>query len=125
MIGNVHAYADASFRTQDEKTCSVEGRIVFLTNGKKSAPLLWKSKKIMKVCDSTKSAETLACDKVTDDAIFLARQIRQIYTGEKSMKQIPVKVFTDSKPLHDSIYSTKQVDRKSEGHLDKRRSREL
>ena len=113
----IHAYADASYRTQDEKTRSVEGRIIFLTNGKKAAPLLWKSKKIVKVCDSTKSAETLACDKVTDDAIFLARQVRQIYTGEKSIKQIPVRVFTDSKPLYDSLYSTKQVERKSMRHV--------
>ena len=43
--------------------------------------------------------------------------VREIYTGEKSFKQIPVEMFTDSKPLHESLYSTKQVDRKSIRHV--------
>ena len=108
----IHGYADASLKTQDGKTQSVEGRILFLTNGKKASPILWKSKKISRVAESTKSAETLAMDKATDDAIFIARMVHQIYTGRKTMEQIPVYMFTDSRPLHDSIYSTKQVERK-------------
>ena len=43
--------------------------------------------------------------------------VQEIYTGKKSFKQIPVEMFTDSKPLHESIYSTKQVDRKSIRHV--------
>ena len=113
----IHGYADASYRTQDGKTRSVEGRILFLTNGKKASPILWKSKKISRVADSTKSAETLAMDKACDDAIFLAWIVHQIYTGRKTLEQIPVHMFTDSKPLHDSIYSTKQVDRKTMRHV--------
>ena len=77
----IHGHADASFKTQDGKTRSVEGRILFLTNGRKASPILWKSKKISRVADSTKSAETLAMDKVTDDAIFIATMVHQIYTG--------------------------------------------
>ena len=113
----VHAFCDASYKTQDDKVRSVEGRILFLTNGKKASPILWKSRKISRVCDSTKTAETLAADKATDDAIYLARMIHEIYTGNKSMKQIPVEVFTDSKPLYESIHSTKQVERKSIRHV--------
>ena len=113
----IHGFADASFKTQDGRTRSVEGRILFLTNGKKASPILWKSKKISRVADSTKSAETLAMDKATDDAIFMARMVHQIYTGRKTLEQIPVKIFTDSQPLHDSIYSTKQVERKTMRHL--------
>ena len=33
------------------------------------------------------------------------------------MKQIPVTVYSDSEPLIESIYSTKQVDRKTVRHL--------
>ena len=95
----------------------MEGRILFLTNGKKASPILWKSKKISRVADSTKSAETLAMDKASDDAIFIARMVNQIYTGRKTLEQIPVYMFTDSRPLHDSIYSTKQVEWKTMRHV--------
>ena len=113
----IFGFSDASYKTVDDKTRSVEGRILFLTNGEKSCPIMWKAKKIPRVADSTKTAETLAADKTLDDAIFYARMIREIYTGEKSFKQIPVEMFTDSKPLHESLYSTKQVDRKSIRHV--------
>ena len=65
----IHGYADASFKTQDGKTRSVEGRILFLTNGRKASQILWKSKKISRVADSTKSAETLAMDKASIKSI--------------------------------------------------------
>ena len=109
--------ADASYRSQDEKVRSVEGRVIMLTNGIRVAPLCWKSKKIPEVCDSTKTAETRACNKATDDAIFIARLIQEIYSGKKSMKQIPVIMYSDSEPLIESIYSTRQVDRKTIRHL--------
>ena len=113
----IFGFSDASYKTVDEKVRSVEGRLLFLTNGEEASPILWKSKKIPRVCDSTKTAETLAADKTLDDAIYCARLVREIYTGEKTMKQIPVEMFTDSKPLFESIYSTKQVDRKTIRHV--------
>ena len=79
--------------------------------------MLWKAKKIARVCDSTKTAETLSMDKCCDDAIYMARMIQEIYSGKPSLKQIPVVLFTDSKPLFESIYSTKQVDRKTVRHI--------
>ena len=47
----IHGYADASFKTQDGKTQSVEGRILFLTNGKKASPILWKSNVVVVYVD--------------------------------------------------------------------------
>ena len=82
----IHGYDDASFMTQDNKVSSVEGRMLFLTNGDKASKILWKSKKIARVSDSSKTIETLAMDKTCDEAIHMARMIREIYTGKRSMK---------------------------------------
>ena len=52
-----------------------------------------------------------------EDAIYLARMFKEIYTGKVSEEHIPVEAKTDSKTLHDSLNSTKQVDEKSIRHL--------
>ena len=92
-----------------------------LTQGKplerKASPIPWSSKKNSRVADSTKSAEMLAMDKATDNTIFIARMIHQIYTERKILEQIHVHMFTDSWPLYNSIYSTKQVERKTMQHV--------
>ena len=113
----IFGYGDASYRTVDDKTRSIEGRVLFLSDGVRASPLLWKSRRISQVCHSTKEAETRAIDKVTDDGIFLARMIQEIFSGEKSSNQIPVIICTDSHPLKDSLYSTKQVERKTVRHV--------
>ena len=111
------AMSDASFKSVDDKVRSVEGRVIFLSDGVRASPLEWKSKKIPQVCESTKTAETRAADKATDDAIYFARLIKEIYTGVKSLDQLPVIVYTDSRPTIESIYSTRQVDRKTVRHV--------
>ena len=113
----ITGYGDASYRTVDDKTRSIEGRVLFLTDGTRASPLLWKSRRISQVCHSTKEAETRAIDKTTDDAIFLARMLKEIFTGVKSAEQIPVYICTDSHPLKDSLYSTRQVERKTVRHV--------
>ena len=110
-------FGDASYRRMDDKNKSVEGRVILLSNGRKASPLLWKSRKIPQVCDSTKTAETRAADKLIDDSIYLARMLNEIYSGEKSMKQIPVVIYSDSEPLIESIHSTKPVERKTIRHV--------
>ena len=47
----------------------MEGRVIFNSNGRKASPIVCKLKKITKVCDSSKSADTRAADKLIDDAI--------------------------------------------------------
>ena len=110
-------YGDASYRTVDDKTRSIEGRALFLTDGIKASPLFWKSCKISQVCHSSKEAETRSIDKTTDDCIFMARMINEILTGKKGMDQIPVIIYTDSNHLTESLYSTKQVERKMIRHV--------
>ena len=78
---------------------------------------MWKSRQIPQLCDSTKTAESRAADKVTDDAIYYARMIEEIYSGKASMNQLPVIVYTDNQPLHESLYSTRPVERKTIRHI--------
>ena len=52
-----------------------------------------------------------------DDAIYFAHLVKEIYTGVKSSDQILVIVYKDSKPTIESIYSTRQVERKTVRHV--------
>ena len=105
---------DGAYLKLEEKTKSVMGRFIFLTNKNedKVAPLLWKSKCISTVCKSAKDAETRAADKAIEDGVYVARCVREVYTGERGEAQIPVDVVTDSQPLVDSVNSSRQVDNK-------------
>ena len=57
----MHTLIHCSRKEQDEKTRSFKERILFLINGKKASPLMWKSIKISKVLQeflySTKQVE--------------------------------------------------------------------
>ena len=108
------AISDGGLNRREDRTQSVMGKTIFLSNKDetKVSPLLWKSKTIQTVCKSAKTAETRACDKTLEDAIYLARCVHEIYTGERGERQIPVHAVTDSQSLLDSIESTKQVEEK-------------
>ena len=108
------AVTDGAYLKLEQKTKSVMGRFLFLSNKEESkvVPLMWKSKSIPTVCKSAKDAETRACDKTIEDAVYVARCIHEIYTGERGEAQIPVDVVTDSQPLIDSVNSSKQVENK-------------
>ena len=107
----VFGLGDASYRTDDK---SIGGNLILL--GSKSTydavPIFWKSKTIRKVCHSAKAAETRNLSKLVDDSVFFATQLGQLLFG-KTMKEsitLPVRLFTDSRPLLESIGSTKQVE---------------
>ena len=94
------------------------GRLIVLANESgKFSPLVWKSKTIQQVCKSVKSAETRSLERGLEDGIYLARIVKEIYSGEVSEKQIQVEAKTDSKTLCDSLESSKQVDEKTIRHL--------
>ena len=46
-----------------------------------------------------------------DDTLFFSGQISQLMYGDSS-KRLPIKIFTDSVPLLESIGSTKQIEEK-------------
>ena len=106
----LHVYSDAAYANQDlDRVRSTVGIIIFLVGPRGSAPILWRSRAIRRVCKSVKTAETLALEEAVDAAINLSRQIHQMITGNKEEKGIPVRAFTDSQSLVDSVESCKQV----------------
>ena len=61
------------------------------------------------VCRLAKTAETIALEDALDMAIGLGRQIVQIQTGIIQDTPVPIRAYTDSKLLIESLKSTKQV----------------
>ena len=103
----VSGVSDASYH-QDEN--AVSGEIILFGNKKTTAaaPLYWKAGVIRKVCLSPKAAETRSLMRVVDDTMCLARQISILLNTE-----IEVRLFTDSRPLLESIGSSGQVEEKT------------
>ena len=103
----VAGISDASYNQNEN---AVSGEIILLGNKKTLAadPLYWKSGVIRKVCLSAKAAETRSVMKVVDDTLCLARQISLMMNT-----RIETRVFTDSRPLLESLGSSGQVEEKS------------
>ena len=105
----VNGIGDASYKV-DEK--AIGGNLVLLRNKKneKVLPLYWKLKIIKKVCHSSKEAETKNILKLVDESLYQAKMVEQILFDDET--KVEVDLFTNSKPLLDSIASTKQVETK-------------
>ena len=71
---------DASYYV-DRK--SIAGVIVLLANKNTDAvsPLHWKSHQITRVCQSSKDAETRACEEGLDHAVMVSRIMELMYFG--------------------------------------------
>ena len=113
-IGNkedlvVTGIGDASYKV-DEK--AIGGNVVLLRNMKDTRvlPVYWKSKMIRQVCHSAKEAETKNMLKLMDEALYQGSVIEQVLFDGK--KKVEIKIYTDSKPLLDSVASSKQVEKK-------------
>ena len=103
----VAGIGDASYKV-DEK--AIGGNIVLMKNKKneKVLPLFWKSKSIQQVCHSAKDVETKNMIKLMDESLFQASLIKQMLFGDRT--EVVVEIYTDSKPLLDSVASSKQVE---------------
>ena len=106
----IHAIGDASYKSDSP---SIGGNLLMLGNKSTNrvSPLYWKSKQIKNVCHSAKEAETRNIMKNVDVSVYLSEQLSVLLFGDSGYR-IPVRVYTDSKPLLDSIASTKQVEQK-------------
>ena len=113
----VKLYTDASFNNRDGQIRSTEGRVILVENSGsgKTAVLSWKTKKIPRICRSVKAAETRSLDDGLDDAIHIARILKEVYTGSidlKAPEQLPVVAMIDSKSLWENLYNTRQCEEK-------------
>ena len=99
--------ADASYHTDDNSVC---GEMILLESKKTEmlSPLFWKSGIILRVCTSLKAVETRALVKVVDDTTSFARQLTRLLS-----KRLSVKIFTDLRPLLESIGSSSQIEEKT------------
>ena len=103
----VSGISDASYH-HDEN--AVSGEVILLGNKSSLAanPIYWKSGVIRKVCLSAKAAETRSMIKTVDDTSCLSRQVSQLLNTK-----IETRMYTDSRPLLESIGSSGQVEEKS------------
>ena len=106
----IQAVGDASYKCDSP---SIGGSLIMLGNkySSKVNPFYWKSKQIQNVCHSAKDAETRNFLKLMDTAVYLSQQLSVLIFGDTGYR-IPVQIYTDSKPLLDSISSTKQVEQR-------------
>ena len=107
-------HTDASHLTMEQKSRSVAGKIIFLSNKSETivSPLHWKSKTIAQACTSAKAAETRAAYNSCDDTVGLARALMELYTGQRGEKQAETTIKCDSLSLNDTLFSTKQIEEK-------------
>ena len=109
LDGNIHleCYSDASFANLSD--CHSQGGfIIFIANGNgRRCPIMWKSRKIRRVVNSTLAAETMALVEVAESAHYIQRILEDI-----GIHGVPVKCFVDNKSLVDALSSMKKVDNK-------------
>ena len=99
--------SDASYSQEDN---SVAGEMILLgsKNTNAAAPIYWKSGIIRKICMSPKAAETRVLMKIVDDGTNMSKQLSILMN-----RKVPLKIFTDLRPLLESIGSTSQIEEKA------------
>ena len=104
---SIHVYADASFNNLAEGH-SQGGQIVLLTDNSGScSPISWASNKIKRVVKSTLAAESMSFVEGADSAYFVRQLLSQILKSQPD--SYPIKGFTDSKSLFETIGTSHQI----------------
>ena len=67
-------------------------------------PIIWKSIKIDRVCQSALGAEALGFIKALDHAIFIQQTLQMMLN---TTENIPIEGFTDNKGLYEILHKTK------------------
>lgn len=102
-------FCDASFGNLADGS-SQGGCIVFIkTPEGVVAPISWTSRKLHRVTRSTLASETLAVIEGVDSAMLLRLQIQEIFNVLPE-----IKVFTDSRSLHQTVHTSKIMTDKSQ-----------
>ena len=89
---------------------SIGGLLIVIADQKmeEASPIMWKSKHIDRVCHSSKDAETLVLSKILDEAVYIAKQLEILLSGDYR-KKIPVRIMTNNEQTLESIPSTRQI----------------
>jgi hypothetical protein len=105
----VYGLVDGSYKLGEK---AVGGSLVILGNktDKKAVPLYWRAKSLKKVCTSAKEAETHSMTGHLNDVQFFTLQLQQLLKPPGGT--FPIRVFTDSLPLLESVGSIHQVENK-------------
>ncbi|ANB11578.1 gag-pol fusion protein [Sugiyamaella lignohabitans] len=93
----LEVYADASFCVPDEKYKSVTGILVKFAG----SPIYWRTKRQTIVTTSTRDAELLALHEaiaITERIILILKSV-----GWKSLRNNPIQVYEDNRPLISSL----------------------
>ena len=102
-------FSDASFANLKCGGSQI-GLLVFLQGRNRKYMLLaWQSRKLKRVVKSTLTAETLALQEVIEAAIMIKAMFLEILNVDAHNQILPIKCVTDSKSLHDAVYSTKTL----------------
>lgn len=100
----VIVYTDASYANLPGGF-SQGGQLVFLSDGKNSAPILWHSRKIKRVVKNTIGAETLALAEGAESGFLIAKIANEVIFGNKD-SQLPVTCITDNLSLYQAAHTT-------------------
>ena len=103
-------YGDAGVKSMPDRVSGCGGHVVLLFNCilKKACILRWRSKKLKRKVISSLAGEALALYDTTGEIVYIRSILRQIYG--RIIDNIPTTLITDSRNLHEAIYSTSQVD---------------
>ena len=103
-------YGDAGIKSMPDKLSSCGGQVVLVANEKKGVGcvLNWRSKKLTRIVVSSLAGEALALVATIGELVYTKAIFRQIY-GE-IVDSVPVILYTDSRNLHEAIYSTTLVE---------------
>ena len=101
----IFGVSDASWSTKQRP---VSGTVYMLgsTRNNRVSPLTWKSKTIINATKSVKDAETRAFSINAENSTHFARMVERLHFGSVA-NRLPVKCFTDSRPLLETIAFTR------------------
>ena len=105
----LHVYSDASYGNLPNNGSQC-GYIIFLTDEHDNVfnPLIWKSVKLDRICQSALAAEALSLVKAVDHAVFIQQTLLDII----GVNSVPIKCVIDSKSLYEILTKTKDPQEK-------------
>ena len=90
---------------------SVSGVIVLLSSktSNRVSPLHWKSRMIKRITQSSKDAETRACEEGLDHSLMVSQMLERMLFGSFGKNLVEVRAMSDSEPLIRTLGSTKRT----------------